>query len=369
MAIIKSSILTNKGKDAVTKLIANEIQLTFKRIELSEQDTSSMQVVQIEALEALTGVKQHGTINTVSKNNPSEVTVYTLADNQNGALPDYNSPVTASYTLRTVGLFANDGTEDFLYEVLTFSEPDTVPTSEISYNQQFNFTTVVGNSENIQIIVSPAGVVTTDMLKGISVTGKNGLIGGGTIEQSREIEPDYGVEQKKILEGHRLKQVLGVDNFGELNNSDVKIVGNAYWDNQTAEMYICTVSTDKNYADADFFEPFSNSALLGKLQNLIDIKFKDGWIIKKYDNGFKEFIYKTISTIPDKTKIIFPEKFTKIETIMWQATEGTSTDATTSSVSSVGIGNITLESAVFRFYRPDSAPTGNEYACFLLCGF
>lgn len=269
MAIIKSSILTNKGKDAVTRLIANEIQLTFKRIELSEQDTSSMQVVQIEALEALTGVKQHGTINTVSKNNPSEVTVYTLADNQNGALPDYNSPVTTSYTLRTVGLFANDGTEDFLYEVLTFSVPDTVPTSEISYNQQFNFTTVVGNSENIQIIVSPAGVVTTDMLKGISITGKNGLIGGGTIEQSREITPDYGVSQKKILEGHRLKQVLGVDEFGELNNSDVKTVGNAYWDDQTAEMYICTASTDKNYADADFFEPFSNSALLGKLQNLI----------------------------------------------------------------------------------------------------
>lgn len=80
---------------------------------------------------------------------------------------------------------------------------------------------------------------------------------------------EFGVEQNKVLEGHRMAQVLGVEKFGgDVQIPGKKIKGYAYWCTANKEMFLCIANCDRNYIDSTCFTAFSNEALLGKLQNL-----------------------------------------------------------------------------------------------------
>ena len=86
---------------------------------------------------------------------------------------------------------------------------------------------------------------------------------------------NFGVGQNEVLEGSKLAEILGIEYGGVLNNSNQKIAGKGYYDTANKKIYKCTGNTSINYADAAYFIEVSNNDLLGKLQNLIDIKFRD----------------------------------------------------------------------------------------------
>ncbi|MEG1942025.1 MAG: hypothetical protein RR191_06240, partial [Cetobacterium sp.] len=90
---------------------------------------------------------------------------------------------------------------------------------------------------------------------------------------------NFGTNKGEILEGHRMAQILGVEDFGgDVQNSGVKKVGYSYWCTANKEMYKCKVENSLNYIDEAYFDAFSNAALLGKLKNLL--KFKEVYTYK-----------------------------------------------------------------------------------------
>lgn len=98
---------------------------------------------------------------------------------------------------------------------------------------------------------------------------------------------NFGTNKGEILEGHRMAQILGVEDFGgDVQISGVKKVGYSYWCTANKEMYKCKVENSLNYIDEAYFDAFSNSALLGKLQNLSYVyEFINEIHVFKYSDG------------------------------------------------------------------------------------
>lgn len=82
---------------------------------------------------------------------------------------------------------------------------------------------------------------------------------------------EFGVEQNKVLEGHRMAQIQGVEKCGgDVQTPGVKKVGYSYWCTANKDFYVCKVENSLNYIDDAYFDAFSNVSLLGKLQILLD---------------------------------------------------------------------------------------------------
>ena len=90
-------------------------------------------------------------------------------------------------------------------------------------------------------------------------------------EQIEEF-PVFGTGANEMLEGVKLAETLGIPYGGNLNNSNTKTEGTAYYDSTTKKTYKCTATNTLNYADASKYEAISNNDLLLKFQNLSNIK-------------------------------------------------------------------------------------------------
>ena len=85
-------------------------------------------------------------------------------------------------------------------------------------------------------------------------------------EQIEEF-PVFGTGANEMLEGVKLAETLGIPYGGNLNNSNTKTEGTAYYDSTTKKTYKCTATNTLNYADASKYEAISNNDLLLKFQN------------------------------------------------------------------------------------------------------
>ncbi|MCF0169007.1 MAG: hypothetical protein HUJ87_00785 [Fusobacterium varium] len=65
-----------------------------------------------------------------------------------------------------------------------------------------------------------------------------------------------------------LVKILGLEYGGELNNSNLKQKGKAYWDNVTKSIYKCLVDNNLNYPENTKYAAISNGDLLLKLNTL-----------------------------------------------------------------------------------------------------
>lgn len=84
----------------------------------------------------------------------------------------------------------------------------------------------------------------------------------------KDLDKPFGTEEGEILEGKRFAQALGIEFGGELNNSELKESGKAYWDSNNKSIFKCLADNTLNYADSNYYEAISNNDLLLKLQNL-----------------------------------------------------------------------------------------------------
>ncbi|MGL4802918.1 MAG: hypothetical protein ACRC18_11700, partial [Cetobacterium sp.] len=199
-----------------------------------------------------------------------------------------NVGITEDKAIREFGLYAKFGSseQEFLFAYMNTGDiPTALPSSSGGrYDLNRDFVLYIGSSTNVTFDTNGDLVYSTlNDYKALEAQKED------KFPKNSAFNRDFGVAQNQVLEGSKLAEILGIEYGGILNNSNQKISGKGYYDTANKKIYKCTGNTSINYADSAYFEEISNNDLLGKFKNLIDIKFKGGWIIKKYDNGFKEF--------------------------------------------------------------------------------
>jgi len=151
MAEFSSFVIQPKGHALMSKLIAGTGTCNFSAIRTSSTTYTQQQ---LEALTALTNIKQSADISSISRINNVSVNI-------KGALN--NTALVTGYTVNTIGLYAIDPDEgEILYAVARAIQAGYMPPYNgiTSSGILFDFVITVGNAENVTVIVNPAAVAT-----------------------------------------------------------------------------------------------------------------------------------------------------------------------------------------------------------------
>lgn len=151
MAQFRTMILTDRGRNLISKIIAGSSGVAFTKVALSSQSYADSG---IPALTALGSVKQTVEVSRVTKLSTAAVKIEAAID---------NTKVTAGYTLNSIGLYAVDpDLGEILYGVSGAAVAGYVP----AYNGvtvsgiYINLTTSVSNADNVSLVVNPAATAT-----------------------------------------------------------------------------------------------------------------------------------------------------------------------------------------------------------------
>ena len=145
-------VVTNKGKELITKLIEGSETINFTRIKTSIHDYSSDN---LENLTDIEEVKQESLISSVEKTDNTVVEVIAMIN---------NNALQEGYYIKTIGLYAKDSNDnEILYGVsIAGKYADYMPAyggktvSSISYK----LITKVDNAEQVNIEINPAAIPT-----------------------------------------------------------------------------------------------------------------------------------------------------------------------------------------------------------------
>ena len=155
MAVFSNTIITKKGHALVAKGMTGE-QINFTKVRTSDYDYLSS--TNFENLTVLGSIKQTVDISEISVENESTVRVKAVI---------LNTTLTNGYYFKNVGLYATDPDEgEILFSITTATTADFMP----AYNGvntsilTVDLLTTVSNSGNVNLTVSPGGLVTTEMI-------------------------------------------------------------------------------------------------------------------------------------------------------------------------------------------------------------
>lgn len=145
-------VVTNKGKELITKLIEGSETINFTRIKTSIHDYSSDN---LEDLTDIEEVRQESMISSVEKTDNTVVEVIAMIN---------NNALQEGYYIKTIGLYAKDSNDnEILYGVSVAGKyADYMPAyggktvSSISYK----LITKVDNAEQVNIEINPAAIPT-----------------------------------------------------------------------------------------------------------------------------------------------------------------------------------------------------------------
>ena len=145
-------VVTNKGKELITKLIEGSETINFTRIKTSIHDYSSDN---LEDLTDIEEVRQESMISSVEKTDNTVVEVIAMIN---------NNVLQEGYYIKTIGLYAKDSNDnEILYGVsIAGKYADYMPAyggktvSSISYK----LITKVDNAEQVNIEINPAAIPT-----------------------------------------------------------------------------------------------------------------------------------------------------------------------------------------------------------------
>lgn len=151
MAQFRTMILTDRGRNLISKIIAGSSGVAFTKVALSSQSYADGN---IPALTALGSVKQTVEVSRVTKLSTAAVKIEAAID---------NTKITEGYTLNSIGLYAVDpDLGEILYGVSGAAVAGYVP----AYNGvtvsgiYINLTTSVSNADNVSLVVNPAATAT-----------------------------------------------------------------------------------------------------------------------------------------------------------------------------------------------------------------
>ncbi len=155
MALFNRTILTNKGKELISKVMAKKIKMIFTKIEAT--DFIYREQVNLNELTRLESPKQSTLISDVI-NKSNKVTLQTVFTNEN---------LTSGYSINAIGVYAKEenGTE-ILFSILIASEPDFIPAKQGNNLTTINYDLIyaISNSEIITITVENNALATAEMV-------------------------------------------------------------------------------------------------------------------------------------------------------------------------------------------------------------
>lgn len=158
---MQNLIITNKGQELVSKLIAGQTTATFTSIATTDHDYSG---ATLEDLLSLEDVKQTVAISSVSVTDNAYVEITARIDNSN---------LTSDYYVRAVGLFAQDNEtgDNILYGVslCDTGDPDHMPAfgGKTVTGISYRFNVKVDNSAQVELVIDPAAVPSMEQVEAI----------------------------------------------------------------------------------------------------------------------------------------------------------------------------------------------------------
>lgn len=147
---LNQSVITNKGRTLMAKLLSGRATATFTKISISSTVYASGGLA---ALTALSNVKQTATCQ-AKPNNGATVSVEAAFN---------NTGLTAGYDVNTIGVYATDPDEgEILYAVATAKQNGYMPadTGVSKTGLTIAFYTEVGNASQVNLTVEPGAVAT-----------------------------------------------------------------------------------------------------------------------------------------------------------------------------------------------------------------
>lgn len=151
MADFKQVTITNKGRELLTKLMADSKTMRFTSLKVSNTGFDSNH---LSSLTSIGNIKQIVTFRKIEKLDEFTIQVEGLISNKN---------LTEGYYLRTLGLFAQDpDEEEILYAVASAQEPGYLPpyNGKTTTGAFIRMVTKVGNADKIEISINPSAVAT-----------------------------------------------------------------------------------------------------------------------------------------------------------------------------------------------------------------
>lgn len=195
MAAYNKTIITAKGQALIAKSMVNT-DVAFTRVVTSDKDYTSKG--NLENLTSIENIKQSELVSEIKVLNRTAVQVVSAFS---------NSLLTTGYYLRTIGLYATDPDEgEILYSITTALVPDWIPPfGNISITSfEVKLETIVSNSGNIDLNVSPTAVINVSQFKEFKEQVTTQLS-----DMTQDIE-DRGINIK----------ILGADETGSIDISD-----------------------------------------------------------------------------------------------------------------------------------------------------
>ncbi|MGK4109405.1 hypothetical protein [Enterococcus cecorum] len=147
---LNQSVITNKGRTLMAKLLSGRATATFTKISISSTVYASGDLA---ALTVLTNVKQTATCQ-AKPNNGATVSVEAAFN---------NTGLAAGYDVNTIGVYATDPDEgEILYAVATAKQNGYMPadTGVSKTGLTIAFYTEVGNASQVNLTVEPGAVAT-----------------------------------------------------------------------------------------------------------------------------------------------------------------------------------------------------------------
>ncbi|CAI3284962.1 hypothetical protein CIRMBP1204_00396 [Enterococcus cecorum] len=147
---LNQSVITNKGRTLMAKLLSGRATATFTKISISSTVYAQGN---LSGLTVLTNVKQTATCQ-AKPNNGATVSVEAAFN---------NTGLTAGYDVNTIGVYATDPDEgEILYAVATAKQNGYMPadTGVSKTGLTITFYTEVGNASQVNLTVEPGAVAT-----------------------------------------------------------------------------------------------------------------------------------------------------------------------------------------------------------------
>ncbi len=147
---LNQSVITNKGRTLMAKLLSGRATATFTKMVLS---SNVYQLNQLAGLTTISGVRQTSLVQ-AKPNNAATVSVESAFNNEG---------LTSGYDINTIGIYATDPDEgEVLYAVATAKQNGYMPADNGVSKSGINisFYTEVGDPSRVSIVVPPEGVAT-----------------------------------------------------------------------------------------------------------------------------------------------------------------------------------------------------------------
>ena len=191
---MQNLVITSKGQELMSRLIAGTTTATFTKIAGSDHDYSG---VSLEALTELEDVKQNVLVSKVTRTDLTLVEVLAALDNHD---------LTEGYYVKALGLYAKDGDgEEMLYAVSVETvAPDYLPafSGKTVSGITYRLITKVDNSEQVTLEVNPRAFPTIEQVDNIQkmielhtatkVFGEEGVHGMRYFNDTLQVQNEAG---------------------------------------------------------------------------------------------------------------------------------------------------------------------------------